>query len=154
MPEEPTGNDSESDLPSADSGETFSDVDSLKERLSAGTSDTDSGEPDSGRDKQGQSSDADSGESDGSSDSSTSDSSTSDSSDSSDTVRMTFHVDKETAERLRNAVYWTATPVTLSGTARDALRAAVEMLEQEYNDGERFLNRGAELKGGNPNLKG
>jgi hypothetical protein len=66
---------------------------------------------------------------------------------------MTFHVDKETAERLRNAIYWTATPVTLSGTARDALRAAVEMLEEEYNDGERFLSRGSELKGGNPNLK-
>lgn len=63
---------------------------------------------------------------------------------------MTFHVDKETAERLRNAVYWTATPVTLSGTARDALR----QLEEEYNDGEPFPDRDEELKGGNPNLKG
>jgi len=71
----------------------------------------------------------------------------------SDTVRMTFHVDRETAERLRNAVYWTATPVTLSGTARDALRAAVRQLEEEYNDGEPFPDRDEELKGGNPNLK-
>lgn len=35
---------SESDLPSADSGETFSDVNSLKERLSGDTSGTDAGE--------------------------------------------------------------------------------------------------------------
>ena len=71
----------------------------------------------------------------------------------SDTVRMTFHVDRETAERLRNAVYWTATPVTLSGTARDALKAAARQLEEEYNDGEPFPDRDEELKGGNPNLK-
>jgi isoleucyl-tRNA synthetase len=74
--------------------------------------------------------------------------------DGSDTVRMTFHVDEETAERLRNAVYWTATPVTLSGTARDALKAAVRQLEEQYNDGEPFPDRDEELKGGNPNLKG
>jgi hypothetical protein len=67
---------------------------------------------------------------------------------------MTFHVDRETAERLRNAVYWTATPITLSGTARDALEAAVRQLEEEYNDGEPFPDRDSELKGGNPNLKG
>ena len=74
--------------------------------------------------------------------------------DGSDTVRMTFHVDRETAERLRNAVYWTATPVTLSGTARDALRAAANQLEEKYNNGEPFPDRDEELKGGNPNLKG
>ncbi len=135
MSEEPTG-DSDSDLPSADSGETFSDVNSLKERLSGGASDTSSAEqPEAGEGK-GQSPEAGSGESDGS-----------------ETVRMTFHVDRETAERLRNAVYWTATPVTLSGTARDALKAAVGQLEEEYNDGEPFPDRDAELKGGNPNLK-
>jgi hypothetical protein len=67
---------------------------------------------------------------------------------------MTFHVDRETAERLRNAVYWTATPITLSGTARKALRAAVRQLEEQYNDGDPFPDRDAELKGGNPNLKG
>jgi hypothetical protein len=140
MSEEPTG-DSESDLPGADSGETFSDVNSLKERLSGGASDTSSAEqPEAGEGK-GQSPEAGSGESDGSTD-------------GSDTVRMTFHVDRETAERLRNAVYWTATPVTLSGTARDALRAAVRQLEEEHNDGEPFPDRDAELKGGNPNLKG
>jgi hypothetical protein len=74
--------------------------------------------------------------------------------DGSDTVRMTFHVGKDTAERLRNAVYWTATPVTLSGTARDALKAAVQQLEEQYNDGDPFPDRDEELKGGNPNLKG
>jgi len=139
MSEEPTG-DSESDLPSADSGETFSDVNSLKERLSGDASDTDSGEQPEPEEGQGQSLDAGSGESDGSTD-------------GSDTVRMTFHVGKETAERLRNAVYWTVTPVTLSGTARDALKAAVRQLEEEYNDGEPFPDRDSELKGGNPNLK-
>ncbi|MCS4181964.1 hypothetical protein GGQ07_003428 [Salinibacter ruber] len=135
MTEEPTG-DSDSDLPSADSGETFSDVNSLKERLSGGASDTSSAEQPEAGEAQGQGTGADSGESDGS-----------------ETVRMTFHVDRETAERLRNAVYWTATPVTLSGTARDALKAAVRQLEEEYNDGEPFPDRDAELKGGNPNLK-
>lgn len=128
---------SESDLPSADSGETFSDVNSLKERLSGGTSGTDTGERSESEQGEGQSPEPDSAQSDGS-----------------ETVRMTFHVDKETAERLRNAVYWTATPVTLSGTARDALRAAVRQLEEEHNDGEPFPDRDAELKGGNPNLKG
>ena len=140
MSEEPTG-DNESDLPSADSGETFSDVNSLKERLSGGASDTSSAEQPEAGEGQGQSPEAGSGESDGSTD-------------GSDTVRMTFHVDRETAERLRNAVYWTATPITLSGTARDALRAAVRQLEEEHNDGEPFPDRDSELKGGNPNLKG
>jgi hypothetical protein len=45
------------------------------------------------------------------------------------------------------------TPVTLSGTARDALRAAVRQLEEQYNDGDPFPDRDSELKGGNPNLK-
>ena len=119
MPEEPTGSEDdtsdnrpEGDLPSS-SGESFADLDSLKNELS-----------------EGESAPSDS-----------------------DTVRMTFHVDRETAERLRNAVYWTATPVTLSGTARDALRAAVRQLEEQYNDGEPFPDRDEELKGGNPNLK-
>ncbi|MCS4198476.1 hypothetical protein [Salinibacter ruber] len=147
MTEDPTG-DSDSDLPSADSGETFSDVNSLKERLSGGASDTGNGEqPEAGED-QGQGTGTDSGESDG-----PEGDPQSDSSGGSDTVRMTFHVDRETAERLRNAVYWTATPITLSGTARDALRAAVQQLEEEHNDGEPFPDRDAELKGGNPNLK-
>lgn len=140
MSEEPTG-DNESDLPSADSGETFSDVNSLKERLSGGASDTSSAEQPEAGEGQGQRPETGSGESDGSGG-------------GSDTVRMTFHVDRETAERLRNAVYWTATPVTLSGTARDALRAAVRQLEEEHNDGEPFPDRDSELKGGNPNLKG
>ncbi|MCS3937236.1 hypothetical protein GGP80_003246 [Salinibacter ruber] len=147
MTEDLTG-DSDSDLPSADSGETFSDVNSLKERLSGGASDTGNGEqPEAGED-QGQGTGTDSGESDG-----PEGNSQSDSSGGSDTVRMTFHVDRETAERLRNAVYWTATPITLSGTARDALQAAVRQLEEEHNDGEPFPDRDAELKGGNPNLK-
>jgi hypothetical protein len=65
-------------------------------------------------------------------------------------VRMTFHIDAELADRLRDAVYWTPAGVTLSGTARDALRAAVEMIEQRYNDGERFPPRDEDLKGGRP----
>jgi hypothetical protein len=116
MPSEPTGSEDDTnsgDLPSS-SGESFADLDSLKNELS-----------------EGESAPSDS-----------------------DTVRMTFHVDEETAERLRNAVYWTATPVTLSGTARDALRAAARQLEEQYNDGELFPERDEDLKGGNPNLKG
>ena len=136
MPEEPTG-DSEGDLPSPDSGETFTDLNSLTKSIREDASDTGSGEQPEAGEEEGQSPEADSGQSD-----------------ASDTVRMTFHVDKETSERLRNAVYWTATPVTLSGTARDALKAAVRQLEEEHNDGEPFPDRDSELKGGNPNLKG
>jgi len=150
MPEDGSQSDSpESDLPSADSGETFSDVNSLKERLSGGASGTDAGGEAEAGEGQGQTPNAGSGESEGSGSRAEGDSS-----DGSDTVRMTFHVDRETAERLRNAVYWTPTPVTLSGTARDALRAAVEQIEAEHNGGEPFPDRDAELKGGNPNLKG
>ncbi len=148
MTEDLTG-DSDSDLPSADSGETFSDVNSLKERLSGGASDTSSAEQPEAEEEQRQGAGANSGESDG-----PEGDSQSDSSGGSDTVRMTFHVDRETAERLRNAVYWTATPITLSGTARDALKAAVRQLEEQYNDGEPFPERDKDLKGGNPNLKG
>lgn len=138
MPEDDTNS---GDLPDPTSGKSHSDMNELVQELRRGASSTDADDPDSEGEGQGQTPDPDSDESDGSGG-------------GSDTVRMTFHVDRETAERLRNAVYWTATPVTLSGTARDALRAAVEMLEQEHNDGEPFPDRDAELKGGNPNLKG
>lgn len=67
-----------------------------------------------------------------------------------DTTRMTFHIDEALADRLRDAVYWTPAGVTLSGTARDALRAAVEMIEERYNDGERFPPRDEDLRGGRP----
>jgi hypothetical protein len=135
----------EGDLPDPSSGETFSDLDELQKSLSEEASTASAGaEEEEGETPQG-SAEADSGESDGSQGGSQGD--------SSDTVRMTFHVDRETAERLRNAVYWTATPVTLSGTARDALRAAANQLEEEYNNGEPFPDRDEELKGGNPNLK-
>lgn len=137
--------DREGDLPDADSGETFSDVDSLKERLSEGSSGTEMADHNSGGGEEGDPNERDSGGTGGSEDRTQ---------DDSGTVRMTFHVDRETAERLRNAVYWTATPVTLSGTARDALKAAVRQLEEEYNGGDAFPNRNNELKGGNPNLKG
>ena len=143
MPEEPTG-DSESDLPDPTSGETFTDLDSLTESIREGAPEADAGEQPQAGEEEGQSPETDSGESEGSEGGSQ----------GSDTVRMTFHVDRETAERLRNAVYWTATPVTLSGTARDALRAAVRQLEEQYNDGEPFPERDEDLKGGNPNLKG
>lgn len=146
MPEDEPENDSSgSDLPDPSSGETFSDLDSLKETLSDGGSGAETSAPDSTEGEERQTAEADSGESEGSQD---------DSSDGSDTVRMTFHIDRETAERLRNAVYWTGAFVTLSGTARDALRAAVEQLEEQFNDGEPFPDRDDELKGGNPNLKG
>jgi len=146
MPEDESESDrSGSDLPDPSSGETFSDLDSLKETLSDGGDSTETSDPDSEEERGGQAAEADSGQSDGSQ---------SDSSDGSGTVRMTFHIDRETAERLRNAVYWTGAFVTLSGTARDALRAAVEQLEEQFNDGEPFPDRDEELKGGNPNLKG
>jgi hypothetical protein len=135
----------EGDLPDPSSGETFSDLDELQKSLSEEASTASAGaEEEEGETPQG-SAEADSGKSDGSQGGSQGD--------SSDTVRMTFHVDRETAERLRNAVYWTATPVTLSGTARDALKAAARQLEEEYNNGEPFPDRDEELKGGNPNLK-
>jgi hypothetical protein len=146
MPEdESESNSSGSDLPDPSSGETFSDLDSLKETLSDGGDSTETSDLDSTEGEGRQAVEADSGESDGSQ---------SDSSGGSDTVRMTLHIDRETAERLRNAVYWTGAFVTLSGTARDALRAAVEQLEEQFNDGEPFPDRDEELRGGNPNLKG
>ena len=146
MPEDESENDSSgSDLPDPSSGETFSDLDSLKETLSDGGDSTETSDLDSTEGEGRQAVEADSGESDGSQ---------SDSSGGSDTVRMTLHIDRETAERLRNAVYWTGAFVTLSGTARDALRAAVEQLEEQFNDGEPFPDRDEELRGGNPNLKG
>ena len=69
---------------------------------------------------------------------------------SGETVRMTFHIDAELAERLRNAVYWTPAGVTLSGTARDALWDALEEIERRYNEGEPFPERDEDLKGGRP----
>lgn len=152
MPSGPTGNDDTkgagSDLPSG-SGETFTDLDSLKERLSEDPSEGAGGEAEA---EEGPPPDEGSGapEESGAEETPSGGSATG----GTETVRMTFHVDRDTAERLRNAVYWTATPVTLSGTARDALRAAVRQLEEEHNDGEPFPDRDAELKGGNPNLKG
>jgi hypothetical protein len=135
----------EGDLPDPSSGETFSDLDELQKSLSEEASTASAGAEGKEGETDREDTEADSGESDASQGGSQGD--------SSDTVRMTFHVDRETAERLRNAVYWTATPVTLSGTARDALKAAVRQLEEEYNNGEPFPDRDEELKGGNPNLK-
>lgn len=142
MPSEPKSSkeglsDGNGDLPDPTSGETFTDLGNLAESIREEASGASEGEEAQAGDGGEQSPEAGSGKSDGS-----------------ETVRMTFHVDKETAERLRNAVYWTATPVTLSGTARDALRAAVRRLEAKYNDGEPFPERDEELRGGNPNLKG
>ena len=127
----------EGDLPDPSSAELYSDLDDLKKSLSDEASTASAGAEGKEGEMDREDTEADSGESDGS-----------------ETVRMTFHVDRETAERLRNAVYWTATPVTLSGTARDALRAAANQLEEKYNNGESFPDRDEELKGGNPNLKG
>ena len=136
----------EGDLPDPSSGETFSDLDELQKSLSEEASGADAGtEKEEGETTRGDT-EADSGKSEGSRESSKGD--------GSDTVRMTFHVDRETAERLRNAVYWTGAFVTLSGTARDALKAAVRQLEEKHNDGDPFPDRDEELKGGNPNLKG
>ncbi|WP_263842052.1 hypothetical protein [Salinibacter sp.] len=139
----------ESDLPAPGSGETFTDLDSLKESISEGQGEPETSDPETAGQVREQTPEADSGESEGSQSGRSEPQGS-----GSDTVRMTFHVGKETAERLRNAVYWTATPVTLSGTARDALKAAVRQLEEEYNGGEPFPDRDQELKGGNPNLKG
>jgi hypothetical protein len=69
-------------------------------------------------------------------------------------IRMTFHIDAELAERLRNAVYWTPANVTLSGTARDALWAALEQLEARFNEGEPFPDRDENLQGGRPPSSG
>ncbi|WP_103019404.1 hypothetical protein [Salinibacter altiplanensis] len=147
MPED--SDHAEGDLPDPGSGETFTDLDSLKESIAEGQGGPDTTEPDSERETGREGTEADSGETDASQSGGSSPQGT-----GSDTVRMTFHVDRETAERLRNAVYWTATPVTLSGTARDALKAAVRQLEERFNDGQSFPDRDEELKGGNPNLKG
>jgi len=66
------------------------------------------------------------------------------------TGRMTFHLPRGLMERLRNAVYWTPAGVTLSSLAREALTAAVERIEEKYNDGEPFPPRDDELTGGRP----
>jgi hypothetical protein len=68
----------------------------------------------------------------------------------SETTRMTFHITEDLAERLRDAVFHTPGDITLSGTARDALRAAVRQIEKEHNDGDRFPPRDGQLQGGRP----
>ena len=139
----------EGDLPDPSSGETFSDLDSLKESIAEGQGGPDTGDSEAAEETGTGSPEPDSGESEGPQSGGSGSQGS-----GSDTVRMTFHVGRETAERLRNAVYWTATPVTLSGTARDALKAAVRQLEERFNEGQPFPDRDEELKGGNPNLKG
>jgi len=139
----------EGDLPDPSSGETFSDLDELQKSLSEEASTVSAGAEGKEGETDREDTEADSDESDASQSVGSGSQGS-----GAGTVRMTFHVDEGTAERLRNAVYWTATPVTLSGTARDALKAAARQLEEEYNDGEPFPDRDEELKGGNPNLKG
>ena len=64
--------------------------------------------------------------------------------------RVTVAVPVELADRLRNAVYWTAADVTMSDLATDGIRAAVKQIEEQRNDGEPFPDRKQELKGGRP----
>jgi hypothetical protein len=61
--------------------------------------------------------------------------------------RLTVHLSVDLIERVKNAVYWTP-GLTLAGLAEDALREAVDQLEQAR--GEPFPPRQRELTGGRP----
>ena len=64
--------------------------------------------------------------------------------------RVTVAIPEELADRLRNAVYWTAADVTMSELSTEGIRAAVKHIEERRNDGEPFPDRDRELKGGRP----
>lgn len=64
--------------------------------------------------------------------------------------RVTVAVPEELADRLRNAVYWTAADITMSDLATEGIRAAVKHIEEQRNDGDPFPSRERELKGGRP----
>jgi hypothetical protein len=65
-------------------------------------------------------------------------------------VRVTFLVPKPLVERLKNAVFWTPSNITMSDVATTALARAARYLEHAHNNSEPFKQRTAELKGGRP----
>ena len=132
-------------LDESGSGGTYSDLDELKQKLAEETE----GAPEA---ESGPESGAGSGPGDDTGDTADTeaDAPAGESGGSGGRTRMTFHIDDALAERLRDAVYHTPSNVTLSGTARKALRAAVEQIESQYNGGERFPPRDEELRGGRP----
>ncbi len=65
-------------------------------------------------------------------------------------TRVTVALPEDLADRLRNAVYWTAQDVRMTDIATEGIRAVVEKLENERNDGEPFPERREDLKGGRP----
>lgn len=62
-------------------------------------------------------------------------------------IRVTFYIDEETMERVRDAAWWTP-GLTLSGLAERALLQSVEGLEEER--GETFPPRNSESVKGRP----
>jgi predicted transcriptional regulator len=57
---------------------------------------------------------------------------------------VSFRVSHETAERLRNAAYWTRR--TAGAIAEDALVTFIEKLEKDENEGQPFAQRKDELR--------
>ena len=68
-------------------------------------------------------------------------------------VRATLYLPSDVLDEARNAAVHLAGPparLTLTKLAEDALRAELERLKAEYNDGKAFPSRDEELKGGRP----
>jgi hypothetical protein len=68
-------------------------------------------------------------------------------------VRATLYLPQELLDEARNAVVHLAGPperLTLTGLAERALRAELQRLKEQYNDGQEFPPRQEDLKGGRP----
>lgn len=61
--------------------------------------------------------------------------------------KLTVHVDRELAERVKNAAYWNPR-LTIAGIAEQGIRQAIEKIEREY--GGRYEVREGQLIGGRP----
>ena len=68
-------------------------------------------------------------------------------------VRATLYLPHELLEEARNAVVHLSGPplrLTLTALAERALRAELDRLKRQYNDGQEFPPRQEDLKGGRP----
>ena len=68
-------------------------------------------------------------------------------------VRATLYLPRDILDEARNAVVYLAGPparLTLTQLAEDALRAELERLKDQFNQGKEFPARDEELRGGRP----
>ncbi len=68
-------------------------------------------------------------------------------------VRATLYLPRDILDEARNAAVYLAGPparLTLTKLAEDALRAELERLKEQFNEGKDFPARDEELRGGRP----